>query len=288
MKFNHIDSIEVKNIYNNDCNYKIIEHNNNYDYTVVYFSSNGIYFPNTFEVFNKIIIENNRYEWLNSKNKFPFAKKSIFIRDIYKQWYLKGINSSINNIDKLIAFIKKEHTSKKLILIGVSSGGYIATLIGIILRADYVFSFAGQLTLEYILNNSKDKIVNESYQKWKNYYNLEYLLKKNSIDIFYFVCNESKYDKEHIDISSKYPCIHLFKFQCKTHGIPFNFILLNKIIANPKANLILISKKGNGLIQPSLFWRYFFNPFEYYTKYFFYLLTKVKKIPSYLKKIILE
>ena len=64
----------------------------------IYFSSNGIYFPNEENVFRSVIIHKDRYEWYKTRRK---SYKHIFVRDVYKQWYAEGINDQYNTIEKL-------------------------------------------------------------------------------------------------------------------------------------------------------------------------------------------
>ena len=85
----------VKKIYQ-EKNYKIIHTKAKNKNAIIFFSGNGLYFPNEEKIFSETIIEKNRYEWENiSDNKKIKNKYSliIFVRDIYKQWYLNGINS---------------------------------------------------------------------------------------------------------------------------------------------------------------------------------------------------
>jgi hypothetical protein len=68
------------------------------DICIIYFSSNAIYFPNDRAAFCQKIVKENRFEWKN--NILKSARKVIFIRDVLKSWYLKGISSNINLIEK--------------------------------------------------------------------------------------------------------------------------------------------------------------------------------------------
>ena len=72
-------------------NYRI-EYNETTDKNecVIYFSSNNIWFPNTEKAFQKSIVEEDRYEW--QRNPYRIGKKNIYLRDIYKSWYVQGIN----------------------------------------------------------------------------------------------------------------------------------------------------------------------------------------------------
>ena len=73
--------------------------------TVIYFSSHGIYEDDNIESFKKNIIEKNKFEFYGTRIK---NSKNIFIRDITKDLYRKGINSSINSQKKLLDFLKKQ------------------------------------------------------------------------------------------------------------------------------------------------------------------------------------
>lgn len=70
--------------------------------------------------FKTSLIEKNRYEWTNYH--LSCAEKEIFIRDIYKSWYVTGINVNLDTIDKMVQFLKKETEGLKTILIGSSLG----------------------------------------------------------------------------------------------------------------------------------------------------------------------
>ena len=64
-------------------NYKIQYHNDvDNNECVIYFSSNGIWFPNTEEIFRREIIQNDRYEWIH--RPYRMGRKNIFVRDICK------------------------------------------------------------------------------------------------------------------------------------------------------------------------------------------------------------
>ena len=61
----------------------------------VYCSSSGLYFPNTEEEFCKAFIDrDDKFEW--KRQRVERAYKHIWIRDITKEFYVRGINSKIN------------------------------------------------------------------------------------------------------------------------------------------------------------------------------------------------
>ncbi len=118
----------------------------------IYFSSNALYYPNTLECFDTKIVKNNRYEWTRrcvTGNNIA----NIYVRDLFKQWCVVGINSNLNSLDKVADFLKSLVKHKKVITVGSSAGGYLATVFGILLDADVVFNFSGQFVLtEDVIN----------------------------------------------------------------------------------------------------------------------------------------
>ena len=94
----------VRDEYEKD-NYFIIETDADTNKAIVFFSSNGIYFPNTEDAFLRAMNgPRHGYEWTNiAKNKRVQRtfKKIMFIRDVYKQWYITGINDEVNSVEKV-------------------------------------------------------------------------------------------------------------------------------------------------------------------------------------------
>ena len=112
--------------------------NNNVDSNlcVIYFSSNNIWFPNTEEAFDRSFIENDYYEW--KKIRVKNAQKEIFVRDIYKQWYVTGINQNVNSVDRVYELLKVETRGMRVVTIGATAGGYMSVLMGSLLKAEFV------------------------------------------------------------------------------------------------------------------------------------------------------
>lgn len=286
MSFNHSNGSEVQKVYTEQKNY-IIEINPNITpaVTVVYFSSNGIYFPNTLECFSDTILKKNRFEWTNKHNQIAHATKSIFVRDVFKQWYIKGINSEINDLDKLIEFIKQESQGSKLICVGSSAGGYGATLVGSVLNAEAVFAFSGQFTLQPWMEKGNNDLLSENYGQWKHYYNLENQLQKTKANIFYFASAYSKMDKEDIEISLQYPSVHPFIFKTSVHGVPFKAFMLAKLFSTSIDKLILFSNRQRGAtITPNTFGKYLYTFIAFQKAYANYAIRKVSKLPHHLLK----
>lgn len=225
------DSAIVRQVYETQDNY-LIEYDEigQKNWCAIYFCSNDIYYPNTEEIFRKRIIEKNFFEWYHSRIKK--ASKHIFVRDIFKQWYLAGINARIDTPEKLIAFLRNETEGYHVVTIGSSAGGYAATLYGSLLNADYVFAFNPRLEIYSVLERTSEK-VNPLAFRLKNirqfYYDLNPLI-NNTTSIFYFFSRNSWLDiiqNKHILIK---PNIYQITFQTSHHGIPFLKVALPTVI----------------------------------------------------------
>lgn len=257
-----IESEIVVNHYNNNDNYKIFDiPESNSDLTVIYLSSNNIYFPNTESSFKKSIIDENRFEWTNLI--YPNAKRHIFLRDIKKQWYLDGINKNLNTLDKIVNFLKENLISDKVILIGSSAGGHAACLIGSYLKAEKIYSFNGQKELntlvEYRSSSDVDPLV-FSYHNKKEYEDFFDLTNKLSSlkNLYYFCSINSNWDYEQYNHIKTLHCTKIL-FTSKRHGMPFLKTAINdlynlddkqlKSFANKTNNPIIFSYRVSGILN---------------------------------------
>ena len=106
----------------------------------VYFSSNGLYVKDSLDSFCQRVITEDRYEWIyNVRDLRP--EKEIFIRDIWLSWYVKGINETLNTIEKVIEWLQEECRGYQIVTVGCSSRGYMAVIAGCLLRAKAVFLY---------------------------------------------------------------------------------------------------------------------------------------------------
>ncbi|HAU87813.1 MAG TPA: hypothetical protein DCW90_20700 [Lachnospiraceae bacterium] len=145
----------VDEIYHRD-NYEVIDYDNT-NICYVFFSSNGLFFPDTIKEFQEKIVDKNRYEWKRMASSKEIVVKSgrhIFVRDIYKQWYAKGISYLINSVDKMVLLLKQLTEGYDVITVGSSAGGYMAALMAAELSAKACFDFAGQISFCSFSNKS--------------------------------------------------------------------------------------------------------------------------------------
>jgi len=277
------DSDIVQHSYRNNDNYSI-EYDNSQknEYCAIYFSSNEIYFPNDEKEFRRTIVEKNKYEWFGTR--VPYAYKHIFIRDIQKQWYLTGVNSTIDTPEKLLDFLRVETDGYKVVALGSSAGGFAAVLYGALLKAQLVLSFNGQFEILSLLKKSKESVNPILFRFMRSNTFLQYFDTKPFVtdgeNIFYFNSNGSCWDceqREHIrDIN-----INVIEFSTSHHGIPFLKCNLYIILRLNKTELISFSGK---VFSPLLFSfktvgiiRTFIGLFEQVRKKFYNLLITYKR-----------
>lgn len=233
-----IDSNIVNTVYQEQDNY-LIEYDKKGDkeWCAIYFCSNDIYYPNTKEIFQKRIVDKNFFEWYHSR--ISKAYKHIFIRDIFKQWYLAGINKNINSPKKLIEFLQKETKGYKVITVGSSAGGYAAILYGSFINTQYTLAFNPQFELNSLLIKSSEKINPLLFRirdERINYFDITKFIKKE-IKFFYFYSNRSPWDTQQYKFIKDTKKVIPIAFNSKHHGIPFLKIAL-PVVLNLDINIL--------------------------------------------------
>lgn len=159
----------VQDYWKNEANY-LIEYDeacDTKDVCAVYFCSNDIWFPHTEEMFRKRIVEKNFFEWYRCRIKRAY--KHIFVRDVFKQWYLTGINGEVNSTERLLDFLRDETRGYKVITLGSSAGGYASALFGPLLGAEMAISFNGQFSLQRLVRESTETISPLLFSMLKQY-----------------------------------------------------------------------------------------------------------------------
>ena len=170
---------KVEWAYKNLKNIKVVDNLSDNDLCYIYFSSNALYTdPDSFV---DKVINNDRYEWEHIR-PIIIPRREIFVRDVFRSWYVKGINEAIGNYDSLCSYLDKITKGYHVRCIGASSGGYIATLVSSKLNFECI-SFAGQFSLlshfdhyknnaflrQYILEHGDDSLeLQKHYLKNKN------------------------------------------------------------------------------------------------------------------------
>ncbi|HPF29263.1 MAG TPA: hypothetical protein PLZ77_04050 [Lachnospiraceae bacterium] len=141
------DSSIVEEAYQGN-NYQIVETGFRTNRCIIFFSGNGLYYPNNQDVFLDVVCKRDRYEWkkvAQNKKIREYFEKIIFVRDIYKQWYIKGTGSNNSSIKAVLDLLKENTENMQLTTCGNSAGGYMATLMGSLLGASMFFLFPASL-----------------------------------------------------------------------------------------------------------------------------------------------
>ena len=131
------------------------------------FSSNGLYKDRNDVDIIKKMHDTDRYEWKYISNNKKITKKAsriIFLRDIFKIFYIRGISKENDSADKVINLLAKLTEGMDVIVAGSSAGAYMALLLGNMLpNTRRVLTLGGVVDLEsfrsfssYLDNNLSD------------------------------------------------------------------------------------------------------------------------------------
>lgn len=108
------------------------------------------------------------FEWFGNIRKYETEYKfsKFWLRDLAKAYWhgkLPGIECGVIPLSCFIKEKIKESNAKKVMMIGLSMGGYAAILFGCLCNVDLVLSFSGQTHLP---ENRRKKY--KLYERWKN------------------------------------------------------------------------------------------------------------------------
>lgn len=191
------ESEQLLNRYYKENNFEIVDLNQSKKkkrICYVFFSSNGLYKSRNNVVDVEEMHETNRYEWKSiceNKKIIRKASRIIYLRDVFKAFYIKGINEKYNSIDKVIDFLSKETNGMDVVLAGSSAGAYMSLLVGNKLNnTKRIISLGGIVDLEdwktfseYLEQNlDKSSYKNISKYLYGNYWIINFYGHGNSGD----------------------------------------------------------------------------------------------------------
>jgi hypothetical protein len=188
-------------------NYLCIDTGIDSDLCYLLFSSHGLYYPDEEETFRETIIEKDRYEWkwVVANSTIPQkAGKIIYIRDLYKEFYCKGISAEYSTIDSTLQLLEQLTKGYRTVTVGSSAGGYMAALTAAQLNSLYCFDFSGHFFIQ-------SKVPNQ-YQDLRSY------LESYQGSIYYFYPGNCSGDIEQYRNVEGLTCIKPFPFQCAKHA----------------------------------------------------------------------
>lgn len=195
----------------------------------IYFSGNGLYTANNLMTFQKNVQEADRYEWtrLRARRK---VEKEIFIRDIYLSWYAKGINVQLDNIEKLIEWLKRETDGfDEIVTIGNSAGGYMSVICGCALQAKRIFSICGQFSLSHHNGHTATNPLLVKYGKKEFYENYRMIQENTQIPVYYIYSHGVDHDCEQAGYVEALDNVRIIAVDSARHGKtlnPFDFPVL--------------------------------------------------------------
>lgn len=256
---NEKDNLEILEAYHNMEHMKLEMTGNKAKQCYIFFTSHGLYYPTTIENFKHKVLEQDRYEWVNiSKNSAIWGRASelIFVRDIYKNWCIQGINGTINSMDKLYERLKTLTEGREIITVGSSAGGFMAILFGTLLKAKTIYAFSPQVSLSryhgfHPINYFEEYLQDPGVVK---YMELAPLMKEYTGNLFYFYPNACPEDVDQYEVVKDLEHIHVFSVNQKQHGVTFHGDSIIKILTMSPQSLIIHGERyRNKKINPDLF-----------------------------------
>lgn len=242
-------SSTVENIWKTSPNF-LVEDNEaaeDKDLCVIYFSSNGIYFPNNEDAFRKRIIERNHFDWYRSR--VPFAARHIFVRDVFKQWYIKGISAKHPDPESFLSLLSKLTAGyKRVVTIGSSAGGYAATLYGCMLKASRILAFSPQFSIGAVLQKSRET-ANPVLREMKGtdrerYYDIRNIVNLNDSRVVYLFPEKSSVDVIQYELIKHFPKMSVIRFNSAKHGMPCNTQCIPELVRMPDEKIASLCKKS--------------------------------------------
>jgi len=223
----------------------------------IYFSSNALYYPNTEEAIEAALVRDNRFEWKH--NRDASVRREIFVRDVYKQWYLGGISSEVDSMERLRDVLRASlDPSMRVTCLGSSAGGYAAALIGTMLGADQIVVFNAQFSLRPLLQcadcSERNPLLwrNRSNPAVTQYLDLRPVLLAREKPLYYFYSCRSAQDLEQQAHVRSVPCVREVAFRTSNHGIPFLRPALNGVLTLNGAQLEALSGRTHSPIAFSI------------------------------------
>lgn len=248
----------LREVYESHENYQVVDQPGEDGSCYVFFSSNSLYFPNSDKAFEHTIIANNRFEW--KKNIPSNAQRAIFVRDVYKQWYLDGISEQRNSIDALCDLIREQAEGNDIVCVGSSAGGYAAALIGSLVGAKCSFVFSGQFSLERILKDPVSRLRNDIVVKHENnpayrkFYDIRGIVEESHVPVFYIYPAHCQLDITQSQLVNQVPNIHPIRLAGSSHGQTCYLINLVPLISMGVDEMLEFQRSlGDRVIHPFRF-----------------------------------
>lgn len=185
----------------------------------IYFSSNGLFFPNSDEVARRAIWNDARFEWTQLAPKR--VARRIFVRDVRKQWYVDGISSRCPDLDALARLLEPLIAGFEVVCIGSSAGGYAAVLMGCLLDGAHAVCISGQIDLRLVLETPDDLALNPplaAYLARGKYPDLSEQIRTNPVPIYFLYADGDPMDQAQTRVAASFRSIRLLAFKSRVDG----------------------------------------------------------------------
>lgn len=218
----------VEKIYRENKNYVVWDIDSENKNCLILFSSNGLYAPNTREAFEEKIVRNDRYEFQKVTNCCRVKKRFgrlIYVRDLWRSWYVRGISQSVDTIDKLILLLAELTEGYRIVTAGISSGGFMAMAAGVRLGAACVLNFSGQFYLDVKEQHHLLGKYEEDGERNK-YFDIVELIAASDTPIVYFYPINSVKDAGQAQRIADCGNVIMIAFDYAAHAqtvVPYNF-----------------------------------------------------------------
>lgn len=173
------------------------------------------------------------------------------LANVYKSWYILGINKEINSLKSLVERLRELTADcKEIITVGNSAGGYAACYVGILLSAKRIYNFCGQFSLndEIKQNTILTKHISNEFV------DISVLANSSEINMIYFYSGKCKADIKQMDLLEKRKEIISLKFNSKIHGRTVYSINMPKLLAMNDDEILLLYEHYKGkMISPFVF-----------------------------------
>lgn len=240
------DNKEIYEFYSTHKNYYIEDGNDESDEIWIFFSSHGLYYPTTIENFREKIVVQDYYEWRNISHNpaiHKCANKFIYVRDVYKNWCLEGINGIYNTPERLAELLREVVKEKKVVTVGSSAGGTMAIMMGCMLEATRIYAFSPQVSLSrYSMFHTINDF--DHYKKvLPEYIELKAMINRYKGNLYYFYPNESPEDVDQFEALKDSDIPMFFSINFQEHGLPIYGASLIETLSMPENKLKKLYEK---------------------------------------------
>ncbi len=160
---------------------------------------------------------------------------------------MRGINVKENNVETVIKLCGQvTHNFKNIITVGISSGGFMASIVASRLGANSCFNFSGQNNLWNSLERNPRLLQFKDTATCSKYFNIGELIKNTQCDIYYFYAGNCLEDLNEYEEIAEIPNVHGYVFSNDQHASTMCIWNMPYIILISKERLLQIEKHYRG------------------------------------------